>query len=210
MLCYLYLHLVLLLGKFYHKATNSIKNYVCLKKKIMIVNYRELLSVYEQNTQNHQSVVKEVKKFENRRKYVTEVYYKGKLTIIIWWFLRIWKSYCLHSVKPTLLLMNHWNFMKDHKTQRTEKLAENCSSTTMLNYLQRLWYWSYCVNFNNRNIHLRVPTFCQSMRHVFRQTKEKYCKNRFDNLSINFHNFIITVLKPSTSIIFQVHREGNK
>lgn len=49
----------------------------------MIVNYRELLSVYEQNTQNHQSVVKEVKKFENRRKYVTEVYYKGKLTIII-------------------------------------------------------------------------------------------------------------------------------
>lgn len=136
------------------------------------------------------------------------------MTIIIWWFLRIWKSYCLHSVKPTLLLMNHWNFMNVHKTQRTEKLAGNCSSTTMLNYLQRLGYWSSCVNFNNRNIHLRVRTFCQPMRHVFRQKekwcKEKYCKNRFDNLSINFHNFTITVLKPSTSIIFQVHREGKQ
>lgn len=49
----------------------------------MIVNYRELPSVYKQSTKNHQSVVREVKKFENRRKYVTEVYYKGKLTIII-------------------------------------------------------------------------------------------------------------------------------
>lgn len=176
----------------------------------MIVNYRELPSLYEQSTQNHQSVVKEVKKFENKRKYVTEVYYKGKLTIIIWWFL---KSYCLHSAKPPLLLMNHWNFTNDHKTQRTEKLAGNCSSTTMLNYLQRLWYWSYCVNFNNRNIHLGVRTFFRAMRHVFRQTKkrckEKYCKNRFDNLSINFHNFTITVLKPA-SIIFQVHREGKQ